>query len=232
MNKKPTKIIFLFLIAVSLTGCVNNKMNEAHPTKTETAPIPMASSKIDITNESQVFRADDVFVSEDTVLSDKPFMSINIEDVQNKRGELEKTESTAGSNGHFIYWKADGIVYVTHSSGQELISLFISKDEVSLNCGLKVGMTEAEISQLKMPFEKFAGKDLFDETKSIAFGSFSRYDNSPLNLEGVESVYVYVGAVPESDMIEYNMGTTCISIIAAVKEGVVTDIILDMPTAG
>lgn len=95
-------------------------------------------------------------------------------------------------------------------------------------------MTEAEILQLNLIFKKFTKEVLMDSNKSIAFASnLIRDEGSTINTEDFDSLYVYVDAIPEEEMDEYGINTTsCISIAALIKDGTITNIILDMPTAG
>ncbi len=185
-------------------------------------------------NIPNAFNVHDILVPEVPILDTIPFMLANIEEIQALEYKLEKTESTEHANGYYIYWKDKGIVYVTHSSGRDLVSVILSEDGLSLNCGLKIGMTEAEILQLNLTFKKYSREDFLDDSKSIALGTnFIKDEENPLHKEDFDALYVYFGALPNDQMAEYGIHTTsCISIVATIKDGIISNIFLDMPTAG
>lgn len=217
MNQKLQKAIFLLTVfaACVLSGC-------SRPNGTEPSSAPEA------------FGIDDILVAGKPLVEEKPFMLIDMDDMLSTGHTWKKTESVEHANGFFTYWEADGITCVTHSSGTHLVSLLLNKSGLSLNCGLKVGMKEAEIQSLGLPFERFEKEDLLDESSSPAFASsVLRDEKNPVQTADFDSVYVYVGAIPEEEMTEYGISTTsCVSIVAFLRDGTVSHIMLDMPTAG
>lgn len=182
----------------------------------------------------EAFSINDILVSGNPFGEDRPFMLIDINDITSIGHVLKKTESIEHANGHFIYWEDEGIIYVTHSTGTHLVSLILNKSGLALNCGLKIGMKEPEIQSLGLPFKKFVKEDLLDESKSLAFDSnVIRDEKNPIKTEDFDSLYVYVGAMPEEEMVKYGINTTsCVSIVAIIKNETISNIILDMPTAG
>ncbi|RGZ01599.1 hypothetical protein [Clostridium sp. AM58-1XD] len=132
----------------------------------------------------------DILVPGIPALSNVPFMQADIEAIQADGAKLEKKESTKRadggeySNGYFIYWKDNGVVYVTHSSGSSVVSLILEKDEFGLNCGLKTGMAESDVRQLPLSFKPFQKEEMFDGMNSIAFqSSFLKNADSPFYTE-------------------------------------------------
>lgn len=261
MNKQLPRTFFLLTVLTSCTliGCSHIRVNESesnNPTESSstflTEEPPSMESELNDKNEGftesnemnqeppmddsafESFGINDILISGTPLGEDRPFMLIDINDITLTRHTLKKTESTERANGHFIYWEDEGIIYVTHSTDTKLISLILGKSEVALNCGLKIGMKEAEIQSLDLTFKKFTKEDLLDESKSIAFASnFIRDEKNPINTEDFDSLYVYVGAIPEEELIEYEIHTTsCVSIVALIKNETISKIILDMPTAG
>lgn len=261
MNKQLPRTIFLLTVLTScaLIGCSHTRVNESesnNPTESSstflTDESPSMESKLNDKNEESTesngmnqeppiddsafesFGINDILVSGNPFGEDRPFMLIDINDITLTRDTLKKTESTEYANGHFIYWEDEGIIYVTHSTGTNLISIILGKSGLALNCGLKIGMREAEIQSLGLTFEKFTKEDLLDESKSIAFASnFIRDEKNPINTEDFDSLYVYVGEIPEEELIEYEINTTsCVSIVALIKNEAISKIILEMPTAG
>lgn len=246
MIRKFSKIRYLLISAAVffLMACSHAKTNEPVSThslepsfvETNTESPLVSSSEVNLTEDHipGVFSVNDIFVLGSPVLNHVPFMLVTIDDIPSGKDKLEEIASTDHSNGHFIYWKDEEITYVTHSSGQDLVSVILNGDSFSLNCGLKTGMTEAEVLQMNLFFKRFEKEDLHTDSKSIAFASnIFRDEKSPINTEDFDSLYVYVDSIPEKDMDEYGItSTSCISIVALMKDGAVSTIILDMPTAG
>lgn len=262
MNKQlPRTFLLVVLTGCVLIGCSHISVNETdsesnNQTESSSAYLaeesPSMESKLNDKNEGyteskgmnqepprddsalESFSINDIFVSGKPFVEERPFMLININDIISTGRALEKTESTEHANGHFIYWKDEGITYVTHSTGTNLVSLILNKSGLALNCGLKIGMKETEIQSLGLTFEKFVKEDLLDESKSLTFaGSLMRDEKNPINTEDFDSLYVYVGSIPEEEMVEYGINTTsCVSIVALIKDETISNIILDMPTAG
>lgn len=237
MNKQLPRTFFL-LIALAgcvLIGCSHVKENETESESNNSTELSSAHLTEESSSaEAKAFRVNDIFVSGTPLAEDRPFMLIDMNDIASTGHALEKTESAEHANGTFTYWEEEGITYVTHSSDTHPVSLILNKSGTALNCGLKIGMKETEIQLLSLPFEKFAKEDLFDESKSVAFaGSVIRDEKNPINTADFDSLYVYVGAMPEEEMAEYGIHTTsCVSIVALIKNETISHIILDMPTAG
>lgn len=225
-----TELSFAFLAeeSPSVKSEVNDK-NEGYTEMKETNQEPSTDD-----SALKTFSINDIFVSGKPFREDRPFMLVNINDIASAGHALKKTESVERANGHFIYWEDEGIIYVTHSSDTHLVSLILNRSGSALNCGLKIGMKEPEIQLLDLPFEKFEKEELFDESKSLTFASnVIRDEKNPINTEDFDSLYVYIGSIPEEEMLEYRINTTsCVSIVAFIKNETVSNIILDMPTAG
>lgn len=263
MNKQLPRTFYLLTVLAGcvLIGCSHIKVNETESESNDSTELssdffaeesPSMESKLNDKNEGyteskemnqepprddsalESFSINDILVSGKPFGEDRPFMLININDITSTGHALKKTESTERANGHFIYWEDEGIIYVTHSSDTHLVSLILKKGELALGCGLKIGMKEPEIQSLNLPFEKFVKEDLLDESKSIAFASnVIRDEKNPISTEDFDSLYVYIGSIPEEEMVEYGINTTsCVSIVALIKNETISNIILDMPTAG
>ena len=62
------------------------------------------------------FSEGDVYVIGNPILSDCLFLKVNIDDIKNIEDDLKQNSGEELINGHFIYWKGEGIDYVTHST--------------------------------------------------------------------------------------------------------------------
>ncbi len=77
-----------------------------------------ASDNIDMKME---IRVSDILIPEIPYLAETPFMVADMEHVLVYDSELEKIEGYEGANGHYNYWKGEGIEYVTHSSQKRIL---------------------------------------------------------------------------------------------------------------
>ena len=146
---------------------------------------------------------------------------------------MEKIEGYEGANGHYNYWKGEGIEYVTHSSEKNLAGIVINNSDYSLANGIRVGMTELELNQTGYPFEK-CKSEIDNGIGMIIFGSgLLRDEKGPLNMTDYDYIYAYVGSASADEIKNYGIDrTSCYSIVLLMKDDVIDEVILDLPTAG
>lgn len=187
-------------------------------------------SDMDIKEEIEIL---DILIPEIPYLAETPFMVADIEHVLAYDSELEKIEGYEGANGHYNYWKDEGIEYVTHSSEKKLAGIIINNSDYSLANGIQVGMTELELLQTGYPFEK-CKSEVDSGIEMIIFGSgLLRDEKGPLNMTDYDDIYAYVGSASVDEIKNYGIDrTSCYSIVLLMKDGVIDKVILDLPTAG
>ena len=175
----------------------------------------------------------DILIPEIPYLAETPFMVADIEHVLVYDSELEKIEGYEGANGHYNYWKGEGIEYVTHSSQKNLAGIVINNSDYSLANGIRVGMTELELIQTGYPFEK-CKSEIDNGIGMIIFGSgLLRDKKGPLNMTDYDYIYAYVGSASADEIKNYGIDrTSCYSIVLLMKDDVIDEVILDLPTAG
>ena len=218
-------------LTISTQKETNSKEDETMIFSKETESVSEISNYPD--NINMEIKVSDILIPENIYLDEIPFMIVNIEHILEYNPELEKIEGQEGMNGHYNYWKDSGIEYVTYSSEKNLIGIILYNGNYSLANGIRVGMAETELLQMGYPFEKCE-----DETSSglgaIVFGSsLLRDGKGPFKTIDYDYVYAYVGNVSENEAHDYDISEmTCYSIVLLIKDGVVNEIILDLPTAG
>ena len=175
----------------------------------------------------------DILIPEIPYLAETPFMVADIEHVLVYDSELEKSDGYEGANGHYNYWTGEGIEYVTHSSQKNLAGIVINNSDYSLANGIRVGMTELELIQTGYPFEK-CKSEIDNGIGMIIFGSgLLRDKKGPLNMTDYDYIYAYVGSASADEIKNYGIDrTSCYSIVLLMKDDVIDEVILDLPTAG
>lgn len=194
-----------------------------------------AQSGSDNNESSGALAADEAFTEQDAyvighpMLSSTLFLNVGIQDIQNIESEMTKHEGEEMLDGHFTYWYGDAITYVTNSAMDEVLyGIILSEDQFELGCGLKVGMNEADIAGLSLPFEEVSKEDYPMDSLFVADMS------SPLQVLDYDTVYLYqFGQIPESiqNRVPALKGSR-ISITALVKDGTVISVFTSLPMAG
>lgn len=220
--------------SVSVSGTSSEKsedvITESHDIQTvDTEPAAEAGFEDEVKYEY-------IFVPEDPCLSNKPFMTVSVNDILKYYPDLKKTDSEEGANGHFVFFDSDGITYISHSAANgNVVGLVIYNDNYSLNCGIKPGMSESTLIK-EIPFmDKYTKEDILSgEGKcGMIFSSMLLRDRiSPLNNADYDSAYACITAPGEDERLKYGSSYTIpYTIIALIKDKKVNKIILDMPTA-
>ncbi len=238
--KKIGRIIICLSVCVLEVTCVQV---EEKPVRTSASAITSETiaqgnanapseyqSDMDIETEIEI---SDILIPEIPYLAETPFMVADIDHVLAYDSELEKNEGYEGGNGHFNYWKGDGIEYVTHSSGKNLAGIVINSSDYSLANNIRVGMTELELIQAGYPFKK-CNSEVDNGIEMMILGSgLLRDEKGPLNMTHYDYIYAYVGSASADEIKNYGIdGTSCYSIVLLMKDGVIDKVILDLPTAG
>ena len=94
-------------------------------------------------------------------------------------------------------------------------------------------MTELELIQTGYPFEK-CKSEIDNGIGMIIFGSgLLRDKKGPLNMTDYDYIYAYVGSASADEIKNYGIDrTSCYSIVLLMKDDVIDEVILDLPTAG
>ena len=175
------------------------------------------------------FSEGDVYVIGNPILSDCLFLKVNIDDIKNIEDDLKQNSGEELINGHFIYWKGEGIDYVTHSTMEgDLYAIILTTDQYQLGCGLKIGMKEDEIASLKLPYTVCSKEDYPRDSL------FLEDPSSPFQTQDYDMIYLYqFGGIPEEAVKENSIITGGrISITALVKDGIVISLFTNIPVAG
>lgn len=178
---------------------------------------------------SDGFTEEAVYVTGNPILSNCLFLKVNIDDIKNIEDDLKQHSGEELINGHFIYWKGEGIDYVTHSTMDgDLYAIILTTDQYLLGCGLKVGMKEGEIASLKLPFTAYSKADYPRDS------FFLEDPGSPFQTQDYDTIYLYqFGRIPEDAVKENSIITGGrISITALVKDGIVVSVFTNIPVAG
>lgn len=175
----------------------------------------------------------DIFIPEDECLKHTPFMSGSVECVLQDNPNLERVKSEERANGYFNYWKGDGIEYVTYGEEQNICGIIIS-DHYSLDCGLKIGMEEADLQKNFPVMDRYEKENLLRERGQIIFSGNMMCDKlGPLQTTDYDYAYACVCGASEEEVEEYQINvTTGYSVTAFIKDGKVCKIVLDLPMAG
>jgi len=175
----------------------------------------------------------DILIPENVYLAEIPFMAFDIHSILEDCSELEKFSGPEGANGHYNYWKESGITYVTYSAWDEPVGVILSDGRYSLANGIQAGMTEEDLIRTGYPFEKYES-GTSEGKGAVVFGSgLLRDESGPLNTTDYDSIYAYVGTVSADEAQEYGITEmSCYSIVLPIKDGIISKVILDLPTAG
>lgn len=172
------------------------------------------------------FSEEDVYVTGNPILSKCLFLKVSVDDIKDN---LKQHSGEELINGHFIYWKGEGIEYVTHSTlDGDLYAIILTTEQYQLGCGLKVGMKEDEIASLKLPFTICSKEDYPRDS------FFLEDPSSPFQAQDYDTIYLYqFGRIPEEAVKENSIITGGrISITALVKDGIVVRVFTNIPVAG
>lgn len=220
--------------SASVSGISSEKSEEVIPESDDIQTIH--AEPADEADFEDEVNYESVFVPEDSCLSNKPFMTVSIDDISKHYSDLEETISEERANGHFIFLHRDGITYVSHSAAHgNIIGLIIDSNNYSLSCGIKSGMSESTLAKEFSFMDKYTKEDILkgEGRCAMIFDSMLLSDKmSPLNNTDYDSAYAYITAPGEDERLKYDSSYTIpYTIIALIKDKKVNKIILDMPTA-
>jgi hypothetical protein len=199
------------------TSCTNETK------QTENISTPQDSNN----KEGNRIDRNEIFIKDHPLLKNTPFYTTTIDNIKEKCPEnLNITYSEESADGHFTYYKGDGIIYITAEDGS-LFSVILTNNNYEFNCGFKVGMNESEISNLGIPFNKY-NKDEIGVNKKI-YSYLLGFKTGPLSMFDFDKLYYYKATLCDDKVISYN--GRCIGLMAFMKDGKLIAVCTDWPNA-
>lgn len=211
MNKKIISIsILLLLLIMSGTSC---------------------SKKAALTNDStssDSISSDSILIKNHSLLDSTPFYHVSMEQIEEtSKEEFDITFSEERSNGQFTYYTGAGIIYISIND-KDIYSIILTDNTYELNCGIKVGMNEDEVSRLELPFDEYS-KDKIGVDKKISSFLLS-CEMGPVSMLDFDTLYQYNATLTSDDQND-SYGGSCLGLLAFVKDGKVVAVSTDWPNA-
>jgi len=256
------KVLYGILMMMLLSGCTKTDpsspavsssqetiQDQADSTDESVAESQVSSEQVAEYSENKTVKnellLEDLFIPEDECLKDASFMTANImESILKYYPDLVPVKSEERLNGHFNYWKRDGIEYITAGheyyrteygadgneteviekyEGMEVMGLSIVSG-CSFSCGLRLGMTESELKQYFPCMEKRDEKELRSMIMRDKMG--------PLQTTDFDCAYYYNRGASDEEVEKYHiLRSIAYSVTAFIKDGVVCKLFLDSPTS-
>lgn len=211
MNKKIISIgILLLILIMSGNSC---------------------SKKAALTNDttsSDSISSDSILIKNHSLLDTTPFYNVSMEQIEETgKEEFDITFSEERSNGRFTYYTGNGIIYISIND-KDIYSILLTDNTYELNCGIKVGMKEDEISSLELPFDEYSKDEIGVDKKISSF--LLNCKIGPVSMLDFDTLYQY-NATLTSDNQNDNYDGSCIGLLAFVKDGKVIAVSTDWPNA-
>ena len=231
-------------LSSTVSGSQELTQDQADSTAERVAESPVSSEQVAEDSENKKVKnellLEDLFIPEDECLKDTPFMTPDImENILKYYPDLKSVKSGEGPNGYYIYWKRDGIEYVTDGydvtdaagtvteyENMDVFGLSIVSG-CSFSCGLRPGMKESELKQY-FPCMKKTDKIEDDYMARIIMSG----EMGPLQTTDFDYAYCYERWVSEEDAEKYRISSSvAYRVIAFIKDEVVCKFFLSIPQA-
>ena len=204
-----------------ISGCnkkaSSNEIEKVTSIPTSTSVPTEIPTPKDLSNkEENRINKEDIFIKNHPLLKNTPFYMTTIDKIKEKYPEkLDITNSEERVDGNFIYYKGDGIVYITREDGS-LYSVILTNNNYEFGCGLKVGMDESDISNLGFSFKVYNSDEIGVDKKVSTYLLSCKI--GPLSMFDFDTLYYYSATLDNGNEKDGFTGY-CLGLMALMKDG-------------